>query len=409
MTVPAQPEVLLRPGGCLLPDGSVRTGQAVLVGADGLITHVGDPAAVPLAAPGTARIEYDLPRSTLLPGLIDLHLVVLHAGPVGSAPTLVERTLRAQRLLAGLVERGITTVRDTASEESTALELRALAADGTLRSPSLAVAGSPIGATGRGGAVYRSQEITGVAEARRAARLQVRRGVDLLSVAVTNGLAGGGGLVNGPAGWQELRLDEVEAVVAEARAAGRAVSANALGLDGIKTAIAAGVDTIEHASELDRPTADLMAARGVTMVPTLTVAHGFVEHGPELGLPPRLVERARRLLDGTQVAVQVARDAGVAIATGTDSHGEETVIEEIRHLAAAGLSNREAVLAATSAAGAVLTGEHATGQVAVGYRGDLLVVGGEVPHDLGALSRPLLVLKGGRVLLDQAAPVMAVA
>ncbi|GAA3115203.1 amidohydrolase family protein [Streptosporangium carneum] len=408
MTLPPQPEVLLRPDRCLLPDGSAWRGQAVLVGADGLIAHVGDPAAVPPVAPGASRVEYDLPGSTLLPGLIDLHLVVLHAGPVGSAPTLVERILRAQRLLDRMIGRGITTVRDTASQHSTALELRALAADGTLRSPSLAVAGSPIGATGRGGAMYGSQEITGADEARRAARLQVRRGVDLLSVAVTNGLAGGG-LVNGPAGWQELRLDEVEAVVAEARAAGRAVSANALGLDGIRTAVSAGVDTIEHASELDRRTADLMAERGVTMVPTLTVAHSFVEHGPELGLSPRLVERARRLLDGNQAAVRIAREAGVTIAAGTDSHGEDTVIEEIGHLAAAGLSNREAVLAATTAAGAVLTGDRAAGKVAVGHRGDLLVVDGEVPHDLGALRRPRLVLKNGRVMVDQAAPVMAVA
>ncbi|MEV8637299.1 amidohydrolase family protein [Streptosporangium sp. NPDC051023] len=412
MTVPPtppRPEVLLRPAWCLLPDGSARSGQAVLVGADGSITHVGDPSTVPPTARGVSRVEYDLPGSTLLPGLIDLHLVVLHAGPVGAAPTLVERILRAQILLDRLVGRGITTVRDTASQAPTALELRDLAADGTLRSPSLVVAGSPIGATGRGGAVYGSQEITGAVEARRAARQQVRRGVDLLSVAVTNGLAGGGGLVNGPAGWQELRLDEVEAVVAEAHAAGRAVSANALGLDGIRTAVSAGVDTVEHASELDRRTADLMAERGVTMVPTLTVAHDFVEHGPELGLSARLIERARRLLDSTQEAVRIAREAGVSIAAGTDSHGEDTVIEEIGHLAAAGLSNREAVLAATTAAGAVLTGGRATGQVAVGHRGDLLVVDGEVPHDLGALSRPRLVLKDGSVLLDQAAPVMAVA
>ncbi|WP_033288934.1 amidohydrolase family protein [Amycolatopsis jejuensis] len=387
-------ELLLRPSWCLLPDGRLVDGQVVLTGADGGIAYVGPEDGLP---PGEREVV-DAPGCTLLPGLIDLHLLFLHAHPVGSAVSPVHEVLSGRDLLESLLAQGITSIRDTATDEQVALDFRQLLASGTVRGPRLFAAGRPIGAGGRGGAVYGAHEVNGPVEARARARTQIRAGVDFLSVAVTNGLAGGGGKVNGPAGWQELRPDEIAAVVAEARAAGRPVSANALGNDGIRAAVEAGVDTVEHATELDRETADRMAEKGVAMVPTLTVMHCFAERASEFGLPLYLEERAKRVLERAYEAVGIALQAGVTIGAGTDSHGRETVIDEIRYLGDAGLSTVDAVRAATSVAADLLGPQANTGRVAEGYRADLLVVEGSLT---AALDRPRWVVADGRLVVKE--------
>lgn len=391
MTQP-RPELLLRPAQVILPDGLAHEGVVVLV-SDGVIAHVGSDESLPAAS--RPREQLDLPDATLLPGLIDLHLLVLHAEPLGGSPSAVRRVLTAQETLRHMVCRGVTTVRDPASDGTTILDFRDLVNQRRVAGPRILAAGAPIGASGRGGAVYGANEISGPVEARRAARLQLRTGVDLLSVGVTNGLAGGGPRLQAPPGWQELRDDEIEAVVAEARALGLPVSANAISLAGIRAAGRAGVDTIEHASELDAATADLLAERGTAIVPTLTVMHCFAERGEEFGLPGQYVERAKRVLDSTYRAIEHALRAGVTVAAGTDSHGGESVADEVAHLAAAGLSTAQALQAATSTAARLLGPRANTGSIEVGRAADLLAVSGPIDERFEALQRPELVLVGG--------------
>lgn len=390
------PELLLRSSRVILPDGLAHEGVVVLV-SDGLIAHVGPEESLPAAT--RRREELDLPDATLLPGLIDLHLLVLHAEPLGGSPSAVRRVLTAQETLRHMAHCGVTTVRDPASDGTTILDFRDLVNQRRVVGPRILAAGSPIGASGRGGAVYGANEVSGAVEARRAARLQLRTGVDLLSVGVTNGLAGGGPRLQAPPGWQELRDDEIEAVVTEARAIGLPVSANAISLAGIRAACAAGVDTIEHASELDALTADLLAERGTAIVPTLTVMHCFAERGEDLGLPHEYIERAKRVLEATYRAVGYALRAGVTIGAGTDSHGRESVADEVGYLAAAGLSTAAALQAATSTAARLLGSRVDTGSIETGKAADLIAVRGPLDERFAALQSPGLVLRGGELLV----------
>ncbi|MFG1945737.1 amidohydrolase family protein [Nonomuraea sp. NPDC048826] len=391
LTPPApRSELLLRPKEVFGPDG-VLSGVVVLVLPDGTIGHVGPEAGLPPA--GDDRVTVDAPGSVLLPGLIDLHYLLLHAHSLHHRVSPTAGVLEAADTLERLVRAGVTGLRDTSSDGTVMLDLRQLVRDGSLAGPDLFVSGSPIGAGGRGGAVYGSTEVDGPYEARKCARRAIRTRIDFLSVAVTNGVAGGG--IAGP-GWLELRDDEIEAAVAEARAAGRPVSANAIGVDGISAAIRAGVDTIEHATMLTPEQADLMAERGIAMVPTLTIMHTFAERPDEVGLPPHLLDRVRRLLDAGYAAVEHALRAGVTIGAGTDSHGHETVVDEIGHLADAGLSVSQAVGAATAVAGGLLGPDARRGRLEPGQVADLLLVRGPVDALPRTLRTPELVIRNGR-------------
>lgn len=391
--------VLIRPGWCVLPDGSLVENHEVALGPDGLISGVGTRGE--LAVSGTTEI-IEAPMQTLLPGLIDLHVLSMHIGPVGSKHSSIQQVLTAVEHYERLLRSGVTTIRDTASDENLTFDMRDLIERGELIGPTLYTAGRIIGAHSRGGAVYRALEVNGADEARRAAREQLRAGVDFLSIAVTNGLAGGGGKVNGAPGWQELRDDEVAAIVVEAHSAGRRASANCLGADGIRAAVLAGCDTIEHATELDRETADLMAERGTVMVPTLTIMHSFAEHGADFGLPPQLSDRARWMLDRGYEAVNIALDAGVTIAAGTDTHGNQTVVDEIRYLEKAGLSFASALSAATSTAAEMLepkpTSRPGRGRIQAGTAGDLVLVEGKLASGFSALSNVSRVIHSGNDL-----------
>lgn len=404
MTTPnAVAELLLRPARIFLPTGEVVANQVVLVRGDQIV-YVGDEAAVPAQAIGVERTVLDYPGSTLMPGFIDLHLLVKHARGIGAPVSNALDVLSATSLLDRCLRRGITTVRDTASSTDFALDLRELLKAGTIRGPRLHVAGTPMGAGGRGGAVYRAHEVDGPYEARRAARRIIREGVDFLSMGITNGLAGGGGKVNGEPGWQELRQDEVDAATVEARAAGRPVSANAIGLSGIHTAIRAGIDTIEHATAIDSEAADLMAERGITLVPTLTVKHQFVDTPDAVGFPASMADRAKVLLETGYRCVEIAQRAGVRIAVGTDSHGVEDAVTEIKLLSAAGLSNTQVLLAATATAGAVLGPTQPTvGRLEAGAAADLVVLDGDVLTDITAVERVRQVIRGGRLVESDSA------
>lgn len=390
--------LVLRPGWCVLPDGSLRERAEVHV-ADGLISAVGSVG--DLAAPEGAEI-IEAPDATLLPGLIDLHLLTMHLAPVGRPLSPIQRLLNAVRQLEHQVRAGVTSVRDTASHEELTLDLAARVEAGEVAGPHIYTAGRIIGAHARGGAVYGALEVNGADDARRAAREHLRRGVDFVSLGVTNGLAGGGGRVNGRPGWQELRSDEIASVVAEARAAGRRVSANALGLDGIRAAVEGGCDTVEHATEIDRATADLIAERGTIMVPTLTVMEAFASRAVESGIPSSLRDRAMRIRDLSHTAVEIALAAGVTIGAGTDSHGDETVIDEVRLLERAGLTHGAAVAAATTVAASVLEPQPSPrsprGRIQQDAAADLLLVRGRLTAGSAALSDPLAVWRAGTMV-----------
>lgn len=350
--------------------------------------------------PPAGAVVFEAPGCCLLPGLIDLHVQVFSWGRVPGAPeSRVANVLRGVRNVERLLARGVTTIRDVGAGDGLALELRREILGGLVSGPDIVSCGTPIGADGRHAYLYSYAPVTGPDEARRAARTQIRSGAPWINLAVTAGLAGGGGNFAGAPGWQELAADEIQAVAHEARRAGVRVMANAIGAAGARAAVDAGVDCVDHGTFLDPPTIERMAERGTGLVPTAGVIRFFIEHGRDLGLDHRIINAAREAQEALRTVVVHAHRAGVVIGTGTDAHGDDSVATEIAALVEAGMPAQRALQAGTLSASKIL-GLEDRGRVAAGQRADLLLVRGNPAADVKALLNVVHVWKEGSAVLS---------
>jgi imidazolonepropionase-like amidohydrolase len=408
-----QAPLLIR--GARLIDGS---GGDPVAGVDLLIDARGTIAAIErsgtIDAPAGAQV-IDVGGRSVLPGLIDAHTHLL-SEPEGSYPELVTRTLKeseADRALRGAanawatLRAGFTTVRNVGGSLADRA-LRDAIVDGRVPGPRMLVANYSIGITG--GHCDHSNSVNpeklsrdpdfreGIADGpdavRRAVRYQVKQGADVIKVCATGGVLSQGDGVGAP----QLTPAELRAIVDEANRAGRKVAAHAHGNQGIRDAVEAGVHSIEHGSVLDRPTVAQMRRRGVFLVPTTYAGH-YVEEAAFGGrLSPDSAAKAKAIAPKMRESFQLAYRSGVKIANGSDAgvfpHGDNA--RELAEMVALGMTPKDAILAATSRA-AELLGLTDIGQLAVGFRGDLLVVDGDPLEDISLLKDPKLVVKDGRV------------
>jgi imidazolonepropionase-like amidohydrolase len=224
----------------------------------------------------------------------------------------------------------------------------------------------------------------------------VRSGADVIKCATTGGASSRAG--HGPKD-AAFDLDEMRALVDEAHALGRKVMCHALGGPGLRLALEAGVDSVEHGCYLDEDPEliPMMAERGTFFVPTLTVYEYHRE-----SKAPHVRARARALHEHHLESVQRAMEAGVRIVAGTDAggHGHPPNAAELQHLVAAGLTPMQAIQSATGVAAECLGLAHDLGTLEKGKRADAVVVEGDPLVDIRVLQDPLwirYVLKDGRV------------
>lgn len=362
-----------------------RGRQTLHVAGDVIATH---------GRPGAPHRDLSAHDVTLLPGLIDahVHLAISHtdlteqALPHGLHMLYMARNARAQ------LRAGVTTVRDLGAPAGLDLQLRQAFDDGLALGPRYLVAGTPIVAVD-GHCAFMGRQVDGVRAARRAAEGVIAEGVDWVKLMVTAGLSTPGA---GPAD-QQLAPDVIAAVVEVAHAAGVRVAAHAVAGPGVRAAVEAGVDSLEHGYWLDEGTIAAMVERGTTLVPTRTVVRLVAEGVAVAGVrPPANVQAtARRAEEVHATSVRRAYEAGVAIVAGTDyRHGSLPL--EVALLAAAGLGPSDALRAATAGAARLLRRDD-IGTLAPGAKADLLVVRGDPLRDPRALQEPLLVVQAGRV------------
>lgn len=420
MAVPLPPPVLpaagVRPTGtqllirnARLVDGRGSRAETDLLAAEGRIVAVGSG-----LAPGDGATVIDAAGATLLPGLVDAHIhlssFAMPEPPRGESPYEpgVKPYAQARSAHATLAA-GITTVRDVGGYGEELFHLRRAIAAGLAQGPRILLSGRIVSATSPGGRKFGGMYITadGPDAARGAVRRVLADGADFVKVMATGALT----VDREPVHPAQLTRAELEAIVDEAHRLGVRVAAHAEGLAGIRLAVEAGVDTVEHGDLLheDPALAAAMAERGIILVPTLSVFHA-VGDDPRGCFTHALVEQAARLRESAYRSVEVARSAGVRIAMGFDDtpHGENA-IEAVR-LADAGLTNREAIDAATRvAADACGLGE--IGRLEPGAVADLLLVDEDPLVDLRVLldqtRRRLVVLDGVPVAgtaLDPAPP-----
>ena len=386
---------------------------AVLIN-DGRISAVGPRQTV--SRPTNADV-IDISGLTLLPGLIDGHD---HLASHGYAMTqrwglhepLSTVHMRTATVLRQTLATGYTTIRDAAGLD---VGFKLAVEEGLISGPRLMLAVSIISPTGGIGdrvspsghdccivldPTLPSGVANGIHEVQQVVRSMVRAGADVIKCATTGGASSRPG--HGPKDIAFTK-DEMHALVEESHALGRRVMCHALGGPGLRLAIEAGVDSIEHGCYLDEDPEliPMMAERGTFFVPTLTV---YVFHREVSA--PHVRARGRDLYPHHIASLQKALAAGVKIVAGTDAGGHEHNInaQELQYLVEAGLSPMQALQAATGWAAECLGLEGDVGTVAPGKRADLVVVDGNPLQNITVLQdaqRIKLVLKGGKVCVDR--------
>jgi imidazolonepropionase-like amidohydrolase len=341
-------------------------------------------------APADGHRVVDAGGASLLPGFIDCHVHLRSEGgpdPVGqvmqdSDPMVALRIARnAWRTLRA----GLTTVRDCGGKNHVEFVARAAMAEGLFLGPRLLLAGKAVCMTG-GHAWRYGREADGPDDVRKAVREQLKAGADFVKFIATGGIMTPEVEIGSP----QLSVDELRAGIEEVHHAGRKASAHAHGLQGIRNALAAGIDSIEHGYFLDDEAAALMVERGVTLVPTSAAVQTVARLGTEAGIPAPAVRKARFALEHHVRSFQRAHRAGVRLAMGTDTgvpcmrHGEN--LQELAAMVGLGLTPMEAIVATTSAAAAFL-GRPELGAIEAGRRADLVVVDGDPLADVAVLAR----------------------
>ncbi|MFO8059952.1 MAG: amidohydrolase family protein [Bacillota bacterium] len=363
--------------------GDERIRDAVALVRDGRIAGAGRREEMDI--PADAKVV-DLTGSTLLPGLIDSHVhCVLDAtgDPMGNAAGESPATsaLKAAGHLRATLEAGVTYIRDLGGRDYVDVDLRDAVRAGLIPGPSMQVAGRIITMTGGHGHPI-GREADGVGDVARAAREQLKAGVDVVKVIATGGVMTPGV----EPGCAQMSEEEMAVAVREAHNAGRKVATHAQGTSGIKNAIRAGVDSVEHGIFLDEEAVQMMKEAGVYLVPTLVAPHWIVEAGVEGGIPEYAVRKAQSVMESHLASFRMAREAGVRIAMGTDAgtpfnrHGQNAY--ELKLMVEAGMSPMDAILSATRVAAELLGVQDEVGTIEEGKRADMIVVSGDPLADI---------------------------
>ncbi|HKA85104.1 MAG TPA: amidohydrolase family protein [Acidimicrobiales bacterium] len=386
---------LIEPGG-LLVEGERITAVA--------------PSAVP-----DGTVVVDLGDLTLLPGLMDMEVNLLLGGPDHRSPLnavqddAAVRTLRAVANARRTLRAGFTTVRNLGLFVQTGgllldVALRKAIDLGWIDGPRVVPAGHAITPTGGHLDPTMFQAFApqvlpltveegiadGVSQVRRAVRYQIKHGAQLIKVCASGGVMSH----TGPAGAQQYSDEELRTIVDEAHRAGLKVAAHAHGDAGIRAAIEAGIDCIEHGSLMSDETLDLMIERGTFLVATTYLADGMdVSHAA-----PELQAKAADVFPRARETISKAIERGARVACGTDApaipHGRNA--KELLALVDRGMTPLQAIRAATTVSAELIDADD-RGRLEAGLLADVIAVPGDPLADIGVTEDVRFVMKGGQV------------
>ena len=345
--------------------------------------------------------DYDLDAACVTPGLVNAHV---HLEMSGEADTMrgFIGTTPSQRMLWAVANArksllaGVTTVRDVGCTESIAMELRDAVDAGVVIGPRIRAAGNVLCMTG-GHGWFVGRAVDSPWDAVKGVREQRMRGADCIKLIATGGVLTKGAVP----GVAQLSEDEMRAAIDEARKHNMPVAAHAIGTDGIKNALRAGVTSIEHGHMLDDEAIELFKDNGAYLVPTLTAPTCILEHLDEGHQPEFVTRKAAEINEHMMVNIKRAFKAGVKIAGGSDAgtpynyHEKYSYEVELMHTIL-GMTPQEALHSATAVA-AELTGA-GTGLLREGEIADVLLFDTDLERDIRVLGSPRVVIKDGRIV-----------
>jgi imidazolonepropionase-like amidohydrolase len=373
--------------------------------------------AAQLRIPSGAKV-IDLSRYTVLPGLIDSHthldsradryneIYHFKDTPFTHAFFAVGNARRT-------LEAGFTTVRDVGSKPFLAVDLRNSIREGFTVGPRIVASGPGISIPGGHGDLNnyspqmrvmmfpeeRDFEIAdGVDQIRHTVRAQVKYGVDVIKILATGGVLSKGDSPGAP----QYTLEELKAAAEEAHMAGRKIAAHAHGTQGIKNAILAGIDSIEHASLIDDEGIRLAKEHGTYLVMDIYNDDYLVNDAPKFGLPTENLEKERMVGRLQRENFAKAVKAGAKMAFGTDAgvypHGDNA--RQFYYIVKYGMTPAQAIRAATSNAADLIGMAKDVGTIEAGKYADIIAVDDDPFTDIRSLERVSFVMKGGVVYKD---------
>ena len=377
-------------GGAPVENGSV-------VVREGRIIAVGQSADVSVPA---GAVMVDAAGKTIMPGLIDAHLHFLGIRSPNQVTWVIDpphvRSMRAVMDAWRVVDSGFTSVRDAGG--MLGLYLKQAISEGSIVGPRIMAAGKAISQTAGhadwhfvpkewGERMMLGRIADGVADVRLAAREQLREGADFLKIMTTGGVMSE---KDKPTSCQ-FSMEEIRAFVEEAKNAGVKTASHAQGAQGIKNAITAGIDSIEHGIFLDDECIEMMTKKRTRLIPTFAIVDAIVTRGRELGVMEVSVRKAESVQEAHIENFKKAFKAGVKCGLGSDylsgpmsPHGESATELEI-YVKKAGLTPMDAIVCATKTNSEVLGLEDDIGTLEEGKLADLIIIDGDPLSDISVL------------------------
>jgi len=385
--------------------GGAPISNAVVLIENDRISAVGAGLSVP---PGAQVI--DLGGATVLPGFIDCHTHVTGQPGDNFYEDLFKRSPIDEAVTAHIyakrtLEAGFTTIRDVGSEEFVDVALKKAINHGDIPGPRMLVAGLPLSATGghgdlNGYSPYLSfKTFSGVADGidaiRKLIRTDVRQGADVIKVLATAGVLS----EEDSEGAPQYSQEELDTVVQEANMWERRVAAHAHGAEGIKRAIRAGVNSVEHASFIDDEGIRLAKEKGTFLVMDIYNDDYIMTEYARRGYPQAILEKEKRVGRTQRENFRKAWKAGAKMAFGTDAgvypHGDNA--RQFAKMVEWGMTPMEAITAATASAADLLGWSDRIGTLQKGRFADLVAVNGDPLADVTILQKVQFVMKGGVV------------
>lgn len=377
------------------------------------VVHIRDDRIIAAGSAGSIVIpdgaeRIDLSGHTLLPGLMDMHVHITGRHDIQGFQRYLMTDGRAAINGVGNAHKtlmaGVTSIRNLGAPGYVDVDLRRAVERGEIPGPRMFVSGPSIGITGG----HCDQNLLpqrygargdGVADGPWQVRQQVREnikfGVDVIKICMTGGVMSQGTKV----GAQQLTEEEALAIVDEAHRRGLIVAAHAHGTEGIKTAIRAGVDSVEHASFLDREAIKLAKKNGTVFSMDIYVTEHILSMGEAMGILPESLEKERTVGARQRESFRIAVKAGIKMVMGTDAsiypHGDNA--RQLSRMVEFGMKPMQALQAATINAAELLRQEDSLGSIDAGKYADIIAVAGDPLDNIALLEDVVFVMKGGKV------------